>query len=120
LGILNIGVRLPIVMGSTFTGITPAIIVGQEGGLPAVFGATIVVGLLTWIVAPYFSQILRFFPPIVTGTTIAIIGFSLLPTTSTLIAGSAPDAADYGSTERLLLAFGTVVLFLAIERFAGA
>jgi len=44
-------------MGSTFTGITPAIIVGKEGGLPAVFGATIVAGVLTWVVAPYFSDL---------------------------------------------------------------
>ncbi len=117
-GILNTGVRLPILMGSTFTGITPAIIVGKEGGLPAVFGATIVVGVLTWVVAPWFSRLLRFFPPIVTGTIIAIIGFSLLPSTSNLIAGTNPSAADYGSPTKLLLAFGTIVLVVVLERFA--
>lgn len=118
LGLFNTGVRLPILMGSTFTGITPAIIVGKEGGLPAVFGATIVAGVLTWVVAPYFSKLLRFFPPIVTGTIIAIIGFSLLPSTSNLIAGSNPSAADFGSPKRLLLAFGTIVLVVVLERFA--
>ncbi|WP_223206311.1 solute carrier family 23 protein [Streptomyces xanthii] len=38
------GARLPIVMGSTFTAITPAILIGQEHGLAAVFGATLVYG----------------------------------------------------------------------------
>lgn len=119
LGVLNIGVRLPIIMGSTFTAITPAILVGQQGGLPAIFGATIVVGLITWLVAPWFSKILRFFPPVVTGTTIAIIGFSLLPSTASLIAGDDPAAPEYGSPDRLLLALGTIILFLLLERFAG-
>ncbi|MFC9897513.1 nucleobase:cation symporter-2 family protein [Nocardia sp. NPDC127579] len=115
LGILNIGVRLPIVMGSTFTGITPAIIVGTESGLPAVFGATIVVGLITWLIAPWFAQLARYFPPIVTGTTIAIIGFSLLPKTATMIAGSA-SAPDHGAPKRLLLAAVTIVLVVVLER----
>ncbi|GAB2668555.1 nucleobase:cation symporter-2 family protein [Nocardia goodfellowii] len=115
LGLFNVGVRLPIVMGSTFTGITPAIIVGKESGLPAVFGATIVVGLITWLIAPWFAQLTRYFPPIVTGTTIAIIGFSLLPKTATMIAGSA-TAADHGAPKRLLLAGATIVLVVVLER----
>jgi xanthine/uracil permease len=45
LGVFNIGARLPMVMGSTFTGIAPAITVGADAGLPAVFGATIVAGV---------------------------------------------------------------------------
>ncbi len=115
LGIFNIGVRLPIVMGSTFTGITPAIIVGSDSGLPAVFGATILVGLLTWVIAPWFAQLSRYFPPIVTGTTIAIIGFSLLPKTATLISGP-ESAADHGAPKRLLLALGTIALVVVLER----
>lgn len=120
MGIWGTGVRMPILMGSTFTGITPAIIVGKDGGLPAIFGATLVAGVLTWIVAPWFSKLLRFFPPIVTGTIIAIIGFSLLPSTSNLIAGSNPTAPDYGSAERLTLAVATIILVVVLERYAPA
>ncbi|TDD44134.1 purine permease [Saccharopolyspora elongata] len=120
LGVFNIGVRLPIVMGSTFTGITPAILVGKDCGLPAVFGATIVAGLLTWVVAPWFSRLMRFFPPIVTGTIIAIIGFSLLPSTSKLIAGTDPAAADFASATKLLMALGTIALVVLVEAFAPA
>ncbi|MFE9577097.1 uracil-xanthine permease family protein [Nocardia sp. NPDC006044] len=115
LGLFNVGVKLPIVMGSTFTGIAPAIIVGTSAGLPAVFGATIVVGVLTWVIAPWFAKLTRYFPPIVTGTTIAIIGFSLVPKAATLIAGSA-TAADPGGAKRLLLALGTIVLVVVLER----
>ena len=114
LGVLNIGVRLPILMGSTFTSITPAIIAGHNSGLPAVFGATIVVGLLTWVLAPWLARLTRFFPPIVTGTTIAIIGFSLLPNTAALIEGH--SGAHPGSS-RLALALGTILLVVVLERF---
>ncbi|WGW11398.1 nucleobase:cation symporter-2 family protein [Saxibacter everestensis] len=118
LGLFNIGVRLPIVMGSTFTAISPAIVIGNDAGLPAVFGATLVAGALTWLVAPWFSKLMRFFPPIVTGTIIAIIGFSILPSTANLIAGPDPAAADYGSATGLLLALFTIVLVIGLERFA--
>src|SRR5205823_3927041 len=38
-----------------------------------------VAGLVTVLVAGSFSRLLRFFPPVVTGTTITLIGISLLP-----------------------------------------
>ncbi|MBO2447500.1 purine permease [Actinomadura barringtoniae] len=117
IGIWRIGVRLPIVMGSTFTGIGPAIIVGKDGGLPAVFGATIVAGVLTFVAAPYFSRLLRFFPPLVTGSIIAIIGFSLVPSTASLIAGPDPAAPDYGTLKEVGVAGGTILFILLVERF---
>ncbi|GAA2595194.1 nucleobase:cation symporter-2 family protein [Actinomadura fulvescens] len=117
-GVWRIGVRLPIVMGSTFTGIGPAIIVGKDGGLPAVFGATLVAGVLTFVAAAHFSRLLRYFPPLVTGSVIAIIGFSLVPSTAALIAGPDPGAADYGLLRDLGLAGGTIVFILLLERFA--
>lgn len=118
IGIWKVGVRLPIVMGSTFTGIGPAIIVGKDGGLPAVFGATLVAGALTFLAAPYFSRLLRFFPPLVTGAIIAIIGFSLVPSTASLIAGPDPQAPGYGAVRDIGLAAGTIAFILLVERFA--
>ncbi|RJL35421.1 nucleobase:cation symporter-2 family protein [Bailinhaonella thermotolerans] len=120
LGVWKVGVRLPILMGSTFTGIGPGIIVGREGGLPAVFGATVVAGLLTFLAAPYFSRLLRFFPPVVTGSVIAIIGFSLVPSTASLIAGPDPAAPGYAQAGHIGLAAATILLVLLLERFAPA
>lgn len=117
LGVWKVGVRYPIIMGSTFTGITPAIIIGKDGGLPAIFGATLVAGLLTVLVAPFFSRLLPLFPPVVTGTVIAIIGFSLVPSTASLITAADPVPGT-GSGASLVLAASTVVLVLVLERFA--
>jgi xanthine/uracil permease len=35
-----------------------------------------VIGL---VIAPFFTRLLRFFPPVVTGVVITVIGVSLLP-----------------------------------------
>ncbi|GHG27373.1 xanthine/uracil permease [Streptomyces hydrogenans] len=119
LGLKWFGARLPIVMGSTFTAITPAILIGQQHGLAAVFGATVVSGLVTLAVAPWFGRCLHLFPPLVTGTVIAVIGFSLVPSAAGLVAGH--ETAGSGG-RGLALAAGTVLLVVlappALARFS--
>ncbi|MET8468948.1 nucleobase:cation symporter-2 family protein [Streptomyces sp. NPDC006422] len=112
LGLKWFGARLPVVMGSTFTAITPAILIGQEHGLAAVFGATVVAGLVTLAVAPWFGRCLHLFPPLVTGTVIAVIGFSLVPSAAGLVTG------DGAGGSGLALAAGTVLLVVVLERLA--
>ncbi len=51
----------------------------KSDALPIIFGAVIVAGLLGFLAAPFFSKAVRFFPPVVTGTVITLIGVSLLP-----------------------------------------
>ncbi|MFF1692236.1 uracil-xanthine permease family protein [Streptomyces sp. NPDC058257] len=114
LGVKRVGARLPIVMGSTFTAITPAVLIGKEHGLTAVFGATIVSGLVTVAVAPWFGRCLHLFPPLVTGTVIAVIGFSLVPSAAGLVSGGHGAGGGRG----LALAGGTVLLVVLVERLA--
>jgi uracil-xanthine permease len=76
------GIKLPVMMGVTFAAVGPMVAVanavpGVEGAR-AIFGAGIGSGLLAILIAPLMSRLLRFFPPVVTGTTIAIIGISLM------------------------------------------
>ena len=47
-------------------------------GARAIFGAIIGAGIIAMLIAPLVSRLLRFFPPVVTGTIIAIIGISLM------------------------------------------
>ena len=86
------GVRLPVVAGATFTVLNPMIIIansyGGKSGLPYVYGALMVSGVVGLLIAKPFSMILRFFPPLVTGTVIAMIGLSLIGADIGLIAGN--------------------------------
>jgi xanthine/uracil permease len=78
-GIGPIGVRLPLIQGVTFTAVTPMILIGQQYGVTAIYGAVIVSGIVTMLASPLFSRLLRFFPPLVMGTVIATIGITLMP-----------------------------------------
>jgi NCS2 family nucleobase:cation symporter-2 len=76
------GIKLPVMMGVTFAAVGPMVAVanGMPGvdGARAIFGAGIGAGVMAMLIAPLMSRLLRFFPPVVTGTTIAIIGISLM------------------------------------------
>lgn len=117
LGRIPVGIKLPIIQGCTFAAVTPMILIGSHDGLTAIYGSIIVAGLITFIISPFFSRLIRFFPPLVTGTIITIIGVSLLPAAVGWIQGSNPAAPDYGSVPSVLVALGVLVLILCIYRF---
>jgi xanthine/uracil permease len=97
LGIPGFGARLPLVQGVSFAGVSTMVtIVTGGGGLPEVFGAVIVSSLIGLIIAPYFAQIIRFFPPVVTGTVVTVIGLSLMPVAVRWAMGGNAHAADWG------------------------
>ena len=76
------GIKLPVMMGVTFAAVGPMVamanVQGGPDGARAIFGAIIGAGILSIFIAPFMSRLLRFFPPVVTGTIIAIIGISLM------------------------------------------
>ena len=76
------GIRLPVMMGVTFAAVGPMVAFANAmpgvDGARAIFGAIIGAGILSMLIAPLVSKLLRFFPPVVTGTIIAIIGISLM------------------------------------------
>ena len=77
-----LGIRLPVMMGVTFAAVGPMVSMatsnpGHEGA-QLLFGTIIGAGIITIIIAPMVSRMLRFFPPVVTGTIIAMIGITLM------------------------------------------
>ena len=119
LGFWKFGVRLPIVQGTTFASVTPMILIGQAYGLQGIYGSVIVAGLLTVLAAPYFSKLLRFFPLVVAGSVITVIGLSLMPVAIRWAGGGDPTSKDFGNVGNVALAFGVLVLILAITRIFG-
>lgn len=111
------GVRLPLVTGATFTVLTPMILIAEAFGLQAVYGAMIVSGIFGLLIAKPFSKLIRFFPPLVAGTVITIIGLSLIGADVTLIMGGDPGAGDYGSVMHIGLAAFVVLIIILISRF---
>jgi NCS2 family nucleobase:cation symporter-2 len=118
IGFWRFGVRLPLMQGCTFAAVSPMIVIGSEHGLPAIYGSVIAAGLFMILLAPLFSRLLRFFPPLVTGTVILVIGLSLLPVAAGWIVGNGPEAAEGVPPRTMALAMGVLVGILLVERFA--
>ncbi len=89
---------------------------GGTKGLVVIYGAVIVAGLFTFLIAPFFSRLIRYFPPVVTGSVITIIGIALLPVAAldAVGGGSNPKPANGGN---LAYAIGTLLLIVLIQRF---
>jgi NCS2 family nucleobase:cation symporter-2 len=76
------GIQLPVMMGVTFASVAPMISMAQNTGgvygAGLIFGSVIGAGVISILISPLVSRMLRFFPPVVTGTIITVIGISLM------------------------------------------
>lgn len=116
-GFWRFGVRLPLMQGCTFAAVGPMITIGGEYGITAIYGSVIACGLFMMLLAPVFSKLVRFFPPIVTGTVILIIGVSLMDVAAGWVGGGA-GSDDFGDPLDIGFAAGTLLFIILIERFA--
>lgn len=119
-GIWKIGVKLPLLQGIAFAGIGPLIVIamsngGGAEGLRTVYGAIIVSGILTFIFAPLLGRIVKYFPPVVTGSVLAIIGLSLLPEAAKQAVGG-DGSLDPASSKNLAYALGTLAFIIISQR----
>ncbi|NYE04011.1 xanthine permease [Bacillus niacini] len=110
------GIGLPIVLGCTFTAVGPMIAIGGEYGVSAIYGSILVSGLIVVLIAQFFSKLIKFFPPVVTGSVVTIIGITLIPVAMNNIAGG-QGSADFGSLSNISLAFGTLLFIILLYRF---
>lgn len=111
----HFGIKLPVILGCTFTAVGPMIAIGNMQGITAIYGAIIASGIIVMILSQFMSKIMRFFPPVVTGSVVAIIGVSLIPVAMNNAAGG-QGSADYGSSANLFLAAFTLVLIIVMNR----
>jgi NCS2 family nucleobase:cation symporter-2 len=118
IGWWKFGARLPLIQGCSFICVPPMILIGNRYGIPTIYGAIICCGIFTMLAAPFYSRMLRFFPPVVIGSVITVIGLSLLPVAGTWLGGGDPSSAAFGTPRQLSLGFATVALILLIQRFA--
>ncbi|MGO4144606.1 nucleobase:cation symporter-2 family protein [Paenarthrobacter sp. YAF11_1] len=120
LGIPFFGSQLPLVQGVSFAGVaTMIVIINGGGGLPEIFGAVIAASAIGLVVAPFFAQVVRFFPPVVTGTVITTIGLTLMPVAANWAMGGNAVSTDYGSVDNIGLAGFTLLIVLLLSK-AGA
>ena len=110
-GIGPVGSRMLCVQGTSFTFVPVAIAAGQAGGLSLMFGLTALCAPVEVILSRSLSSLRRWFPPIVTGTVVTLIGCSLIGIGMTDLAGGF-GAPDLGAPANLALGLGVLAVIL--------
>ncbi len=77
--------KVPAFLGSSFAFITPILLVTDKFGIPYALGGIVAAGVIYLFLSFLVSQfgperIIAFFPPVVTGPVIMVIGLKLAPT----------------------------------------
>ncbi|WP_108717863.1 nucleobase:cation symporter-2 family protein [Miniimonas sp. S16] len=129
LGVPFLGAQLPLVQGISFAAVsTMTAIIGSTGGgtegLRHVYGAIVVAAVVGFVIAPFFARIVRFFPPVVTGTIITVIGLSLMPVAARWITGQEMITVDgervpnesFGNLRDIGLAMFTLAVVLVLAK----
>ncbi|QHM20331.1 Uric acid permease PucK [Bacillus subtilis] len=110
------GIGLPVVLGCTFTAVSPMIAIGSEYGVSTVYGSIIASGILVILISFFFGKLVSFFPPVVTGSVVTIIGITLMPVAMNNMAGG-EGSADFGDLSNLVLAFTVLSIIVLLYRF---
>ena len=111
------GIGLPVVLGCTFTAVGPIINIANTYSIGSVYGAILVSGLFVVLIAKYFSKLIKFFPPVVTGSVVTIIGVTLIPVALNNFAGG-QGSEDFASLQNIGLGFLTLLIILLVLKFA--
>ncbi len=117
IGIWRVGIKLPVIMGVSFAPVGPMVAMANSGmNLPGIFGAVIAAGIFGVLIAPIFGKLIRFFPPIVTGSIITTIGVTLFPVAINW-AGGGRGAPNFGDPKHLLIVGVVLGAILLINKY---
>jgi uracil-xanthine permease len=112
-GLGPFGPRLPFVMLPGGAPVVLFIGIAQAHGLPTASGAVILTGVFYFVALPLFTRLLKFFPPIVIGTMIVIVGINLVKVGAQLIFGR-PGQPQFGDLSNITLGLGTIGITVLI------
>ncbi|WP_068777047.1 nucleobase:cation symporter-2 family protein [Paenibacillus sp. FJAT-26967] len=110
------GIGLPVMLGCAFQAVAPMIAIGNKYGMTAIYGSIIASGIIILLLGGLFGKLARFFPPVVTGSVVTIIGLTLIPVAIQDMGGG-PGSEDFGSLQNLALSFGVLAFIIIMNRF---
>lgn len=115
IGFGPVGIRLPIIMGVTAVSISPMLAMAAMPGvgLTGIYGAVLVGGIFGLCVVPFVKHVLRFFPAVVTGTIITMIGVVLMRV-GVNWAGGGAGSSSFGALENLATAGLVLAIILLV------
>ncbi len=122
----KIGARLPVIIGASFAYVPTMSAVaaqytathGPKGAIGVILGAQIIGGLVAILFGLSVRWIRPFFPPIVTGTVVFVIGLSLYRVAFQYMGGAGSvSAPGWGDWKHWFIAFVTLAAALFFNHF---
>lgn len=122
IGIGPVGAKLPIVQGTSFGFLPVSIPIAKTYGLGALFGGALFAGVVQFGLGVILKKIRHWFPPIVTGVVVLVIGISLMKV-ALVYAGGGQWLLDnkpelFASGKQLFLAITVLLVTLGVHQFA--
>lgn len=115
-GLGKVGSKLPCIMGTDFTFVGPSIAVGTSMGLAGILGATILGSFIEMILSRFIKPLMKFFPPVVTGTVVTLIGLTLVPVAMDWCAGGV-GSPTYGNMTNIGVALIVMIIVILLNRY---
>ncbi len=113
-----VGSGLLAVQGTSFTFVPPAIQAGNSGGLALVFGTALATAPVEMVLSKLIGPLRRWFPPVVTGTVVTLIGLNLVGVGMTDLAGG-HGVDDLGAPRHIGLGLLVLTSIVALNRFGS-
>ena len=113
-----VGCGLLCIQGTSFSFISPIIMAGAIGGLPAIFGATMVGAFAEIFISRILKYAMKIITPLVSGIVVTLIGMSLIKVGIESCGGgsAAIENGTFGSFQNLGIAALVLVLIVLFNR----
>jgi len=111
-----VGSGLLGVQGTSFNFVPMAIAAGNDGGLALILGMALATSPVEMIFSRFLKKARKFFPPIVSGAVVMLIGLSLVEVGLTDLAGG-NGAENFGSPQNLILGTFVLIVIIIANRF---
>ena len=115
-GVGPVGSRLPSIMGTDITYAAPAIAVGARFGMGGILGAIIAGGFIQALSSIFTKQIVRFFPKVVIGIVISLIGLTLIANSVNWLGGGAAHP-EFGNINGVYLGLFVLIFTLLLNYY---
>ncbi len=126
LGIKNfLGAKIPVIEATSFAPVSAMTAVAAlalkngdgQAGLREVAGSVLCAGLFCFLASGIWGKMLVFFPKVVTGTVVTIIGLSLFPVGIKWIAPMVKGVQEPAPSKNIILGFSTLLIIILLSKF---
>ncbi|UTM58512.1 purine permease [Photobacterium sp. CCB-ST2H9] len=115
LGVGPVGIRLPVVMGSSFGFLGVAINIGNNGGVGAIMGAALVGSFVVVAASFFMDKIRKLFPNVVSGVVVTLIGLTILPVAMNWVGDAPTSSEQFATMPKLFLAFISLAIVIVVS-----